>query len=86
VRGEVTRRAGATRESSTLSIGIGPIMPGQGCGVAGAAPFVSARTTAEAVLVIAGLSTTGYHNSETTDPNALHRRRFLKLAAEESCW
>jgi hypothetical protein len=85
VLGDVTRRAGATRESPTLSIGIGLIMPGQGYSEAGAAPLVSARTTTGAVLVIAGLISSGYHNTDATDAKAPHRRRFLKFAAEESC-
>ena len=84
--GDVTRRAGATRESPTLSIRIGLIMPGQGCSAAGAAPLVSARTTTGAVFVVAGLISTGYHNTDATDPRAPHRRRFLKFAAVESCW
>jgi hypothetical protein len=86
VRGDVTRRAGATRESPTASIGIGDIMPGQGCSVPGAAALVSARTTTGAVLVIAGLISTGYHNTDATDPKAPHRRRIPRFVAEESCW
>jgi hypothetical protein len=82
VRGDITRRAGATRGSPTASIGIGHIMPGQGCSVARAAAPVSARTTTGAVLVIAGQISTGYHNTDATE----HRRRFLKFAAEQSCW
>jgi hypothetical protein len=86
VLGDVTRRAGATRESPTLSIRIGLIMPGRGCSAAGAAPLPSARTTIGAVFVVAGLISTGYHYTDATDPKAPHRRRFLKFAAVESCW
>jgi hypothetical protein len=39
-----------------------------------------------AVLVAAGLISTGYHNTDATDPKAPHRWRFLKFAAVESCW
>jgi hypothetical protein len=86
VRGDVTRRAGAMRESPTASIGIGYVMPGQGCSVADAAAPVSARTTTGAVLVITGQISTGYHNTAATEPKAPHRRRFLKFAAEQGCW
>jgi hypothetical protein len=39
-----------------------------------------------AVLVAAGLISTGYHNTDATDPEAPHRWRFLTFAAVESCW
>jgi hypothetical protein len=39
-----------------------------------------------AVLVAAGLISTGYHNTDATGPKAPHRWRFLKSAAVESCW
>lgn len=83
--GDVTQRAGAMRELPTPSIGIGLIMPGKGWGEAGAAPLVSARTTTGAVLVVADLISTGYHETDGADAKAPHRRRFLKFAAEESC-
>ncbi|MFZ0715233.1 hypothetical protein, partial [Mycobacterium sp.] len=39
-----------------------------------------------AVLVAAGLISTGYHNMDAADPKAPHRWRFFKFAAAESCW
>jgi hypothetical protein len=34
----------------------------------------------------AGLISTGYDNTDATDPKAPHGRRIVRFAAVESCW